>query len=230
MVAARGEGEASQRRNDHPRGSDIDLAGAFRTRAMEVFGRHDRSLGLAQDDAFRLWLAWRGDPSYLVANLSDRTERESSWRVVRYTEIPGLSEEYDHVEARSIGQVFPEHVLARLTQFVLRELSRAPGAEVEVEGFPGDQSSRLSREAVEAEAFGQLKAGRALTVRWPSNGAPGLSSRVLVLSKDSVMDSKYPALDGVVGPHRASDRGFTRFLERAERKRQKRWVRWATHG
>ncbi|MDG7016554.1 MAG: hypothetical protein JRM82_04170, partial [Nitrososphaerota archaeon] len=151
------------------------MAITFRTRAMEVFGRHGQSLQLAQDDAYRLWLAWRGDPSYLIANLSDRKDRESAWRVVKYTDIPELAEEHDHVEARSLGHDFPDHVLARLTQFVLRELNGLSGAEVEMRGNE-EQTPGTSRQAITEDAFGHLKAGKVITVRWPSKGAPGLLS------------------------------------------------------
>ena len=171
-----------------------------------------------------------GDPSYLIANFSDRAERESSWRVVRYTEIPELPEGHNHVEARSLGRDLPEHVLARLVQFVLKELDRVPGAEVKVEGSPEGQGENLLHRAIAERACSHVKAGGVLTIRWPSKEAPGLFSRIIVLSKDSILDSKYPALDRATGPERESDRGFTKFLERAEKKRQKRWVRWVTHG
>ena len=230
MVTAKSEGDTNQRRSDPTSLKDSELAAAFRSRASEVFGRHDRSLQLAQDDASRLWLAWRGDPTYLIANLSDRMETEGAWRVVKYTEIPEITETHDHVEARSLGHDFPDHVLAHLTQFVLQELSRLPGAKVEVGETQEEAKSDFSHRAIAEEAYNLLKAGKALTIRWSSRGAPGLFSRILVLSKDSVQYSKYPALDRVTASRRESDRGFTKFLERAEKKHQKRWVRWVTHG
>jgi hypothetical protein len=230
VVATKVEDGTNQRRIDPVSSKESELAASFQTRAREVFGRQDKAQRLAEEDAFRLWLAWRGDPSYLIANLSDRAERESSWRVVRYTEIPELSEGRNHVEARSMGIDFPEHVLARLTQYVLRELDRVPGAEVKVEGSPEGQDEDLPHRAIAERAYGHVKAGRTLTIRWPSKEAPGLFSRIIVLSKDSILDSKYPALDRATSPERESDRGFTKFLERAEKKHQKRWVRWVTHG
>jgi hypothetical protein len=229
LVATETEDGTSQRSSDPVGPKDSQLAAAFQTRAREVFGRNEKAQLLAEDDAFRLWLAWRGDPSYLIANLSDRKDRESAWRIVKYADIPGLAEEHDHVEARSLGEDFPDHVLARLTQFVLRELNGLSGAEVEMRGNE-EQTPRTFRQPITEDAFGYLKAGKVITIRWPSKGAPGLFSRILVLSKDSIQDSKYPALDSVTGPHREGDRGLAKFLERAEKKHQKRWVRWVTHG
>lgn len=185
---------------------------------------------MAEDDAFRLWLAWRGDPSYIIACLSDRGEREGSWRVVKYTEIQELWERHNHVEARSLGQDFPEHVLARLFQFVSREAGRVPGAETILETAKNAPGPSHAAQPIPGDAYGHLKAGGTLTVRWPSREAPGLFARIMVLSKDSIQDSKYPGLERALGARRERDRGFTRFLERADRKRQKRWVRWVTHG
>ena len=230
MVAAKFEDETSQRRSGPASSKDSVLAAFFQTRAREVFGRNEKAQCLAEEDAFRLWLAWRGDPSYLIAHLSDRTGRESSWRVIRYTEIPELAMERDHLEARSLGHSFPEHVLAHFTRFVIQELDRMPGAESEVGEDQDERIIKLSRQAVQEEAFGRLRAGGVLTVRWPSKGAPGLFSRIAVLSRNSIQDSKYPALDRKADTRCGSDRGFTKFLERADKKHQQRWVRWATRG
>ncbi len=230
MVATKVEDRTSQRRSDRVDSKESELAASFQTRAREVFGRHDKAQRMAEEDAFRLWLAWRGDPSYLIAILSDRGERESSWRVVRYTEIPELQEGHNHVEARSLGRDLPEHVLARLVQFVLKELDRVPGAEIEVEGSSEGKGEDFSHRTLTEGVYNHVREGRTLTIRWPSKAAPGLSSRIIVLSKDSIQDSKYPTLDRAMGSERESDRGFSKFLERADKKRQKRWVRWVTHG
>lgn len=206
------------------------MADALRARASEVFGRHNRPLQLAKIDAFRLWLAWRGDSSYLIANLSGLPSREGSWQVVKYTEIPRLSEAHNYLEARCLGKEFPEHVQAHFIRFVLQEISRMPPAKVELEGSLEESGQDLPYRAVAEEAFSLVKGGRVLTARWPSKGAPGLFSRVIVLSNGSIQDSKYPALDRTPGPRRASNRGLTKFLERTEKKHQERWVRWVTHG
>jgi len=230
MVATKVEDGARKRREASTRQIDSSLAADFRTRAREAFGRNERSLRFAQDDAVRLWLAWRGDMSYLIVKLSDRSDRESAWRLAKYTEIPELTTEHDYLEARSLGYSFPEHVLAHFTRFVLQELDRIPGAESEVREQLDEKVTKLSRQAVQEEAFVRLSAGEVLTVRWPSKGAPGLLSRIAVLSKNSIQNSKYPGLDRGVNAGRGSDRGFTKFLERAEKKNQQRWVRWATRG
>jgi len=230
VVATKFEDGTSPRRSGPAGSKDSELATFFQRRAREVFGRNEKAQRLAEEDAFRLWLAWRGDPSYLIANLNNRAGRESSWRVIRYTEIPELAMERDHLEARSLGRSFPEHILAHFTRFVIQELDRMPGAESEVGEDQDEGIMKLSRQAVQEEAFGRLRAGEVLTVRWPSKGAPGLFSRIAVLSKNSIQDSKYPALDRKADVGRGSERGFTKFLERAEKKNQQRWVRWATRG
>jgi hypothetical protein len=230
VVVAKIDHEARHERDANPRQVDSTLAADFRTRAMEAFGRHEKSLQLAQDEALRLWLAWRGDPSYLIVKLSDRSDRDSAWRVVKFTEIPRLTTERDYVEARSLGLSFPENVLAHFTRFVLQELDRTPGAEAEAVDNPDGRITKLSRQAVLGGAFGRLTAGDVLTVRWPSNVAPGLPSRIVVLSKGAFQDSKYPAFDRGADARRGTDRGFTKFLERAEKKHQQRWVRWVTRG
>jgi hypothetical protein len=209
---------------------DSELSTAFGVRAREVFGSHGKSQRLAEAEAIRLWLAWRGDQSYLVVHLGSRAVREGSWRVVRYTEIPGLSEEHNFIEARGFGRDLPEYVLARFIQFFVREVNRVPGARVTAEGIEESPGPVHVGHEIADEAYGYLKAGKVLTARWPGNGAPGLYARILVLSKDAVQDSRYPALAEVMGSHRESDRGFTKFLERAEAKRQKSWVKWVTHG
>ncbi len=210
-------------------GQEPGASAAFRARALEVFGRRRESLQLAQEDASRLWLAWRGDSSYLIAALADRVERESSWRVVGYTDLPELCGRHDYVRAQSLEAELPEHVLARLMRFVLEQLDRAPGADVRVsdagnEGAPEPPSSLSWR-----RTYGSLKEGKVLTVQWPSKGAPGLSLRTIALSKSWLEDAKYPGLDRVASPGPGSH-AFTRFLEQAERKRQKRWLRRAARG
>ena len=230
MVVTKVEDGTRKRREASPQQIDSSLAADFQIRAREAFGRHERSLRLAQDEAVRLWLAWRGDPSYLIVKLSDRSDRESAWRVAKYNEIPELTTEHDYLEARSLGYSFPEHVLAHFTRFVLQELNRISGAESEAREGRDEKITKLSRQAVQEEAFGRLRAGEVLTVRWPSKGTPRLLSRIVVLSKNSIQDSKYPGLDRGVDSVRGSDRGFTKFLLREEKKNQQRWVRWATRG
>lgn len=230
MVADRGETRRGKNGSDPPVAKVSELAAAFSARAQEVFGKHRNAQQDAEDDAFRLWLAWRGDPAYLIANLGGRGEREGLWRVVKYTEIPGLSETHNQVEARGLGQDFPEHVLARLFQFVSREASRTPGAEASLDGTETSPSPNHPGRVLQDDAYGRVKAGEVLTVRWPSKGAQGLFARIIVLSKGSIEDSKYPGLESASGARGRGDSRFTKFLERADRKRQKRWVRWVTHG
>lgn len=207
-----------------------ELAAAFSQRAKEVFGRHRDARQAAEDDALRLWLAWRGDPTYLIANLGGTSGRESSWRVVKYTEIPGLLETHNQIEVRGLGQGFPEHVLASLFQFVSREAGRTPGAEFSLDEIETSKGPDRLRRVLPDDAYGRVKTGGILSVRWPSKGAPGLLARIIVLSNASLEDSRYPGLVSTSGARGRGDRGFTRFLERADRKRQKRWVRRVTHG
>ncbi len=228
MTARAGEGPS--RHGAVPQPEDSMLTSAFRTRAAEVFGGGERSFQLAQGDAMRLWLAWRGDPAYLIAKLGDRSERESTWRVVRFTEVPELAAEHDHVEARGLGGVLPDHVLAHFARFAFQESSRVPGAEAEVAGTTEHGAARIPGLEIQRVAYGYLKAGMSLTIRWPSRGAPGLCSRVMSLSQDSIQDSKYPGLERGTDWRTEGDQGLTRFLARVEKKNQRRWVRRITRG
>lgn len=216
-------GRSAGHRTESARQTDCEVASAFRKRASEVFPGRKNQLGMAEDDAVRLWLAWRGDPSFLIANLRKRTEREGSWRVVKYTEIPGLCERYAYLEARCLQQAFPDNVLARLAQFVISEVGHTPGAVVDVKG-----SEKAVEHGTVEWSFSNVKEGLVVDVRWPSKVAPGLCSRIIVLSSDSILCSRFPALDRTTASNRTLDGGFARFLEKAERKEQKRWARWLT--
>ena len=200
---------------------DSELERAFRTRANQIFGSKQRSVEAAIDEALELWLAWRGDSTYLIAAVGKRPDREMAWRVVRYTQVPELAAKYDETSARGLGGPFPDHILAFLVRFVSTELGRSRGAELLSES-QGDSSSEIQSERIRSdEVFGRLKRGAIITARWPSLKAPSLSRKLIVFSTDSIRCSEYPALDDVES---RKPPGLTRFLEKSEKKNRTRWV------
>ncbi|MDE1852770.1 MAG: hypothetical protein KGI38_03360 [Thaumarchaeota archaeon] len=200
---------------------DSELERAFRTRANQIFGSKQRSVDTAIDEALELWLAWRGDPAYLIAALGKRPEREMTWRVIKYTQVPELTAKYDETSTRSLGGPFPDHILAFLVRFVTTELDCSRGGELLSEG-QGDTSSEIQSERIRSdEVFGRLKRGATITAKWPSLKAPSLSRKLIILSTDRIKCSKYPALDNA-GSRKAV--GFMRFLEKSEKKNRTRWV------
>ncbi len=209
-------------RPDDSDGSAVDseLERTFRNRANQIFGSKRRSLVTANEEALELWLAWRGDPAYLIAEVGKRPDMERAWRVARFTQIPDLAAKYDDVSARSIGGSFPDHILAFFVRFLSAELSRSRGAELTSESSV-NPSSEVQPESIRSdEVFGRLKKGATVTARWPSTTAPSLSRKVIVLSTDRITCSEYPALD--VGRRKSA--GLMRFLERSEKKNRARWV------
>lgn len=203
---------------------DPELERAFRNRAAEILGSKRRHMATDISEALKLWLAWRGDPSYLIAAVGKRRERETAWHVVRYRQIPELAAKHDEVEARSLGEVFPDHVLAFLVKFVCAELDRHPDAEVLSENpnsSTEDRSERISADRI----FSHAKRGATVVVRWPSSSAYGLSRKTIMLAKDRIRYSEYPALDRIESRNPI---GLTRFLEMSEKKNRTRWV--ASHG
>lgn len=217
--------EASEK--DEPNDSTSGLAGdselerAFRSRVNQIFGSKRRSVEMAIGEAFELWLAWRGDPAYLVAAVGKKPERELAWRIVRYTQIPELAARYDEIDASSLNGPFPDHILAFLVRFVSAELDRSRGAQALSEG-PKALSSEIHPERISADlVFGRLKRGEMVIARWPSLKAPTLSRKTITLAVDRIECSEYPGLDS---PDNRKPVGLTRFLEKSEKKNRARWV------
>lgn len=201
---------------------DSDLGVAFGRRTSEVFGGMKRSRKTALEEALGLWLAWRGDSSYLITAVGKRPERESAWRVVGYTKVPELAKEYDQVEARSLAGAFPDQVLAFFARHIIAEVERRPGAEVfsEMVNDLGIQRARASA----GQTFALVKDGRSVSVSWASKGAPGLASRTIALTGDRFQSSAYPLLDAASGKTRGNGPGFLKLLAKSARKKKVRWV------
>ena len=193
--------------------------------ATKIFGRESKSQETALEEALGLWLAWRGDSTYFVAVVGKRPEREASWRVVKYTQIPNLATKYDQVEARSLEGHFPDRVIAFFARYIMAEVERNPGSEVFSESPEGLEGTRQRISA--DQSFVRMKEGMSVSVRWPSKSAPGLASRTITLAKDSVQCLAYPLLDGA-RKRRGTGAGFLKLLEKSERRKKQRWI--VAHG
>ncbi len=211
----------------------IDSEKKFETQATRIYAHFKLPTEIALDEAKKLWLAWRGDSDYLISCLSNKTDKESAWRVIHYTELPDLCNKYDHVEAQSLNKSFSDHVIAFLSRFLTDESGKLPGVETISQASMSLEYDQPEISVIDPhELFGHINNGREICVRWRSANVPNLFAKVFSLSCSSFKYSNYPKLDAPIKNTRTSN--FMLFFKRDEassrRRRRRSLTRWVMFG
>lgn len=197
----------------------------------KVYGHFSESHKIAHDESIMLWLAWRGDPEYLITTVGINRNTETSWRVIHYRDIPAMFEKYDHIESKTLGENIPEHMLADLTKFLVSETENMPGAHVYLKE-PTDNDSVLSDNYnIEPnDSFKYLSLGKTVVARWPSKSSPALCTRMILVSNKEVRCSKYPSIDSQY-KQTINTNKFMKFIEaRARQRKHRSLCRWLLTG
>ncbi len=212
----------------------MDLEKKFEEYARRVYNQFKSPMQSATDEAKMLWLAWRGNEDYLICCLGKETGKESVWRVIHYSMIPDLCEKYNHIEVRSLNESFADYILAFISRFLTAESDKLGGAETVIQMAPSLEHGRGQTVAIDQrELFAHISKGEEVSVRWHSQKAPTLFSKVISLSPSTFRCLKYPKLDAPMKTLRISN-NFMRFFKRDEsssrRRRRRSLTRWVMFG
>ncbi len=202
----------------------------FELEAKRIFSQFGDPAQRAAEDAMMMWLAWRGDESYLQALLSDQLGSESSWRFCRYSDVEGLITRFKHVEVRPIVPPFADHVLARLAVLVQKRVAEDRGAEVYRVTPDGIPEVGGERNAID-EVYRHAKEGFDVVADWPKEPHGILKRRTMSLSSRRFLylDFVHPRKGG-----QTNSRGFMYVLSGKERAssrlRRRSLIRWILTG
>jgi uncharacterized membrane protein YecN with MAPEG domain len=211
--------------------SDSNLSNKFLQAEKRIYGNFSESHQIALDESMMLWLAWRGDPEYMITASGINFDKEISWRLIHYKDISSMFEKYDHVESRILGGIIPDHMLAYFARFLINETEKVPGYQVHIEESIANDKERTNYYSIEPnDSFKYLSSGKTIVARWPSESSSVLCTRTITISNKEVRCSKYPSIDSQY-KQTINTNKFMKFIETRARQRKHRSLsRWLLTG
>ncbi len=202
----------------------------FADRAREVFAGYSDPYEKACRDAKMMWLAWRGDDRYLQVHRVNQGGRESAWQFCEYIEIPLLIERCKGLEARPIGALFSDRVLAFLAVTLQRQVGESSGVRVYSLSTRGDAIGFVETEISVASAYSRIREGGKVVADWTGEPEGVLKSKTISLSPDHFSYNDYHTEDKVPLRSRGFIYAFKRQDRATARRRKQSAVRWVMSG